>query len=86
MNIKILVSSCGCGSTDKESTLIQNNIQSALNELNLNGSIEIVNDFKTVMKYGVMKPPAIVINEKVVISGRLPKVNEIIKSIRINQK
>ena len=55
------------------------NVELALKELNLEASVEKVEDFKDIMAYGVMSTPALVINEKVLVSGRIPSVEDIKK-------
>jgi small redox-active disulfide protein 2 len=50
----------------------------AAEELNIEYSIEKVKDFSEIMgTYNVMTTPALVVNEEVVIKGRLPKYEEI---------
>ena len=51
--------------------------QKAVEELNLNVSVEKVEDIQKIMEYAVMRTPALVINDKVVLSGQVPKVAEI---------
>jgi hypothetical protein len=51
----------------------------ALKELNLEATIEDVKDIETIIDYGVMKTPALVIDEKVKSSGRVLGVEEIKK-------
>jgi small redox-active disulfide protein 2 len=51
----------------------------AVDGLGLDATIEKVEDFATIMGYGVMSTPALVVDEEVVVSGRVPKVAEIRK-------
>jgi small redox-active disulfide protein 2 len=44
----------------------------AVNALGLSASIEKVEDYPTIAGYGVMSTPALVVDEVVVISGRVP--------------
>ena len=39
--------------------------------------VEKVTDMKEILKFGVMKTPALVIDEKVVISGRVATIKEL---------
>ena len=41
-------------------------------ELGLDAEIEKVTDYPTIVGYGVMSTPALVVDEKVVVSGRVP--------------
>jgi small redox-active disulfide protein 2 len=71
MEIKVLGAGCSrCKSLEK-------NTQQALEELNIDATVEKVEDFQKIMEYAVMRTPALVINEKVVLSGQVPKVAEI---------
>ncbi len=49
----------------------------ALAELGSEATIEKVEDYALIMGYGVMSTPALVIDEKVVVSGRVPKTSEV---------
>lgn len=46
-------------------------------ENNLDASIEKVEDIEQIMQYDVMATPALVVNEKVVVKGRMPSKEEI---------
>jgi hypothetical protein len=53
-------------------------------ELGLDARIEKVTDFPTIVGYGVMSTPGLVVDEKVVMSGRVPTaaaVRELLASL-----
>ena len=78
MNIKVLGTGCAkCKSLEKIT-------RKAVEELNLDATVEKVEDIRQIMEYAVMRTPALVIDEKVVLSGQLPKITEL-KSLLINQ-
>jgi small redox-active disulfide protein 2 len=71
MEIKVLGTGCAkCKSLEKIT-------RKAVEELNLDASVEKVEDIQQIMEYAVMRTPALVINEKVVLSGQLPKITEL---------
>ena len=71
MEIKVLGTGCAkCKSLEKVT-------RKAVEELNLDASVEKVEDIQKIMEYAVMRTPALVINEKVVISGQVPKVAQV---------
>ena len=71
MEIKVLGTGCArCKSLEKVT-------RKAAEELNLDASVEKVEDIQKIMEYAVMRTPALVINEKVVMSGQVPKVAEL---------
>jgi small redox-active disulfide protein 2 len=75
MNIKILGTGCSkCKSLEKLTTEV-------VKENNFDAEISKVEDIVQIMKYGVMSTPALVINEKVMISGRVPSKEEIKQQI-----
>lgn len=76
MEIKILGS--GCANCKK----LEANAKAAVSQLGIDASIIKVEDFKEIMKYGVMRTPAIVINEKVKMYGKVCTVDEIKKYIQ----
>lgn len=71
MEIKVLGPGCAnCRQMEKE-------VFNALAELDIAANIEKVKDVKKIVAYGVMATPALVINEKVKLSGRVPKREEL---------
>ena len=70
MEIKVLGTGCArCKSLERITT-------KAVNELNIDATVEKVEDIQKIMEYAVMRTPALVINEKVVMSGQVPKIAE----------
>ena len=49
----------------------------AVAELGVDATIEKVEDYALIMAYGIMSTPGLVIDEKVVVSGRVPKTPEV---------
>jgi small redox-active disulfide protein 2 len=49
----------------------------AVDSLGLQASIEKVTDYPTIVGYGVMSTPALVVDDKVLISGRVPTLAHI---------
>jgi hypothetical protein len=49
----------------------------AVEELKLEADVEKVEDIMEIMKYKVMSTPALVIDEKVISTGKLLTVNEL---------
>ncbi len=79
MNIKVLGTGCAkCGSLEKMT-------KDAIAELAINANIEKEEDIVKIMGYGVMHTPALVIDEKVVLSGRLPSKTELEKLLAENK-
>ena len=71
MKIKILGTGCSnCKNLEKATV-------NALAEMNLAAEVEKVEDIQKIMAYGVMRTPALVIDEKVVLNGRVPSVSEL---------
>ncbi|MFN8134827.1 MAG: thioredoxin family protein [Bacteroidales bacterium] len=71
MEIKILGTGCtNCKNLEKATF-------NAVAELNLNANVSKVEDIQQIMSYGIMRTPALVVDEKVIMSGRVPSVNEI---------
>jgi small redox-active disulfide protein 2 len=73
MVIKVL--GTGCAKCHQ----LEENTRKAVAELGLDASIEKVENIKDIMKYGVMKTPALVVDEKVKVMGRVPSPEEIKK-------
>lgn len=73
MEIKVL--GTGCAKCKKLEKLTHQ----AVAELELQATVEKVDDMMKIMEYGVMSTPAVVLDNKVIVSGRLPKLNELKK-------
>jgi hypothetical protein len=71
MVIKVYVSCCG---GDKAVAAVEE----ALKQAKVEAQIEVVDDLKELMKAGVMSPPAIRINDRMVASGRVLKVPDLV--------
>lgn len=71
MGIKILGSGCTkCKSLEKVT-------RQAVDELKLDAIVEKVEDIQKIMEYAVLRTPALVINEQVIITGQVPKISEL---------
>lgn len=79
MEIKVLGTGCPkCKTLEKTAN-------EAVNELGIEAEITKEEDILKIMGYGVMRTPGLVINEKVVSSGKLLSVNEIKNLISENK-
>ncbi|MFO7935002.1 MAG: thioredoxin family protein [Bacteroidales bacterium] len=79
MEIKVLGSGCPkCRALEKAT-------QDAAAELGLEASIVKEEDIMKIMEYGILRTPGLVINEKVVASGRVPSSGELKQILTQNQ-
>ncbi len=76
MIIKIL--GTGCPKCKK----LEENARQAISQAGVEAAVEKVTDLDKIMDYGVMITPALVIDEKVVSSGKLLAANEILALIQ----
>lgn len=76
MDIKILGACCSRCETLKNLT------ETALKELSIETTVEKVTDIEKITSYNVLSLPALVINKKVIISGKVPNLNEIKEIIK----
>ena len=49
----------------------------ALDQLGMEATLEKVEDYAAIMGYGIMATPGLVVEDKVLVSGRVPKTAEI---------
>ncbi|MCX7884977.1 MAG: thioredoxin family protein [Caloramator sp.] len=75
MVIKIL--GTGCSNCKK----LEANAKEAVSKAGVSAQVVKVENIKDIMAYGVMRTPAIVINEKVKAFGKVCTVDEIVKFI-----
>lgn len=79
LDIKVLGTGCArCKSLEKAT-------RKAAEELRIDAVIEKIEDIQKIMEYGVMRTPGLVINGKVVLSGQVPKVSELMDILTQNQ-
>jgi small redox-active disulfide protein 2 len=71
LNIKILGS--GCANCKKLEALTRQTVE----QLSIDAQVTKVTDYADIMAYNVMSTPGLVINEKVVSTGRIPSTAEI---------
>lgn len=71
MVIKIL--GTGCASCKN----LENATRELVAELNMDASVIKEEDIMNIMAYGVLRTPGLVINDKVVLSGRVPSKSEL---------
>ena len=71
MNIKILGSGCAnCVNLEKVA-------KQAASELGIAATFEKVTDFADIASYGIMRTPGLVVDEQVVLSGRVPTAAQV---------
>jgi small redox-active disulfide protein 2 len=78
MTIKVLGPGCVNCKTLERRTIV------ALQELNIDATVEKVEDYQKIATYGIMRTPGLVIDERVVSSGLVPKVEDIKNLILMN--
>jgi len=76
MNIKILGTGCArCRALEKV-------VKDAVAEINADAVVEEVQDIKKIMEYSILMTPGLVIDEKLISSGKVLSRDEVIKEIR----
>jgi small redox-active disulfide protein 2 len=79
MEIKILGPGCPKCKTLEKVT------REAVAETGISATIEKVEDIVKIMEYRIMHTPVLVINEKVVLSGQVPTLNQVEEILIKNQ-
>lgn len=73
MDIKVLGTGCAkCKALEKAT-------REAVAQTGINATITKVEDIVEIMKYNVMTTPALVIDDNIVVKGKVPSVDEIKK-------
>jgi small redox-active disulfide protein 2 len=70
---RIIVAGPGC----QRCVSTEKNVKKAVEELQINATIEHLYDPKEYAKLGVIITPAVVVDGKVVVSGKVPTVEEL---------
>lgn len=76
MDIKVLTTGCSHCST------LENRVQRALEEANVEAEIETVDDMQEIMSHGIMSVPALLVDGEIVSTGDPPSVREITDLLR----
>lgn len=71
MHIKILGPGC------RNCTTVEQEARAAVEQLGLDATIEKVTAYPDIAAYNIMSTPGLVVDEKVLVSGRVPKRDEI---------
>jgi len=72
MQVKVLGAGCSNCHTLEERT------GEALRRLGVDATVEMVTDFGQIAAHGVMNTPAVVVGDVVVLTGRVPEVDELV--------
>ena len=71
MHVKILGSGCAnCVNLEKAT-------RQAVNDLGLEATFEKVTDYADIAGYGIMRTPGLVVDEQVLLSGRVPTAGQV---------
>jgi len=76
MEIKVLGSGCA------KCNLLEEVTKRAIAQAGIEATIEKVTDMATIMSYGVMTTPALVVDGDVKLSGRVPSVDDLAALLR----
>lgn len=72
MRIKVLGAGCANCHT------LEDRANRALAQLGADGTVEMVTDYARIAGFGVMSTPALVVDDTVVLVGRVPEVPELV--------
>ncbi|MEI7907116.1 MAG: thioredoxin family protein [Bacteroidota bacterium] len=71
MIIKVLGSGCANCKTLEQRTI------EAMKQMNITAAVEKVTDYQQIASYGIMRTPGLVLDNKIVVQGRVPTVDQI---------
>lgn len=70
-NIKILGTGCS------KCKVTYNNVLEAVKETGVDANVQKIEDITEIMNYNIMTTPALMINDLIVVKGRVPDIEEI---------
>ena len=72
MEIKVLGTGC-CS----KCAILTRNAEDAVKAMGINASVEEITDIEKIISYGIIRTPALVVDEKVISVGKVLTVDEI---------
>jgi len=76
MVIKILGTGCS------KCVNLENKVKEIVKSNDIDATVEKVSELQDIMKYGIMSTPGLVINEKVISYGTIPKDSQILEWLK----
>lgn len=76
ISVKILGSGC------KKCQTLEQKVKDVISLNNVDATLEKVTDINDMMSYGIMMTPGLVVNEKVVSTGIIPKDEQILNWLK----
>ncbi len=76
MHVKVLGS--GCANCQR----LAQHVGTALARVGLTATVEKVEDYPSILAYGVTSTPALVIDDEVVVAGRVPSATQVEELLR----
>lgn len=76
MKVKILGTGC------TKCTALEKKVKDIVSANNIDAEVEKVSDIQDIMKYGILMTPGLVVDEKVVSFGVVPKDNDILNWLK----
>jgi small redox-active disulfide protein 2 len=71
MNVKVLGTGCA------KCMALEKTVNEVIKEMNLDVTVEEVKDMNRILAYPILTTPGLVIDEEVVLFGRVPKKDEV---------
>ncbi|MBI3914868.1 MAG: TM0996/MTH895 family glutaredoxin-like protein [Chloroflexi bacterium] len=75
--MKIQILGSGCANCHK----VEETAKQAIAQMAIDAQVELVTDMQTIMRYGVLQTPGIVIDDNVVSTGRVPALSQMVTLI-----
>ncbi len=76
MEIKILGTGC------KKCNLLESKVRELVEKNNIDAVVEKVTDIQKMISYGILSTPGLVINEKLMSSGIIPKEDQLLNWLK----
>jgi len=77
--IKVKVLGSGCANCKR----LEANVRKVAAAQNIEIELEKVTDYAEIMKWPILNTPGLVVNDQLVVAGRIPKDEEIIKLLSV---